>query len=447
VGPRAGQLYSRALSRSILLKSIFLLVSNVNTYPSPGFVTMPPQAVLNEVPSELSKGIPSRRLLGPAVKMIRAFFRTGDIVILEEQGTEEFGPIILARGPSVKHFLEEEGEGEEEDQPGGEDCAGGGAGGGAGSTDPSRARAKRSRAGDGGGEGGAGVSVSGHNRRRESERFKRAVKEITDVWRVNDDGEDVSVDTRELLRKYKTRFDYLLLRQGLTVPVDRASTIVRMADAVGGPKAMWDWRVVLEYWRAKGRLTSVGRVEGSAPPTAADRTLPDPSQDAAAYMLGRRWGEGPDLQTAIDGIWTMYQATERTESCGLIHRIHERLRLAALYEQYEMACQMVDGKPYGAILRALAGSRRMKVSSAAKDEMFRQLYVRMLLEAGASAGDWSVVGDAGEEDGRFSSAWVKVVDSDHAKLQRGRFERKLKRGGRWFSFTSSFGRFALAMVP
>jgi hypothetical protein len=399
---------------------------------------MPPSEVPEETFSDTARSLPSRRLLGPAVKIIRAFFRTGDVVLLEEQGEMEFGPIVLARGPSVKHFLEDE----RPEEVSAEAAANRAAGEGDGVAEVAGPQAKRSRTRNCGGAGGAGATVSGNNRRRERERFNRAVKEITDVWRVDDDGEDVAVDTRAVLKKYKPRFDYLLLKQGLTVSVDRASTIVRMADAVGGPKAMWDWRVVLDYWRAKGRLISVG----SAQP-ATGEAAPTPSQAAATYMLGQREEQGPSLRAAVDGIWTMYQATERTESCGLIHRIHERLRLAALYEQYQMACQMVDGRPYPAILHALAKNERLKASSVAKEDMFRHIYVRQLMCMDTGGREWGQLLYEGKDGGQFREEWLDIMDSDHAKLERGRFERRLKRGGRWSAFTALFGRFALTMVP
>jgi len=314
--------------------------------------------------------IPSRKLVGVALTIIRGFLQSGDVVLLKPvpaagAGGQEEEPLLLGRSRlGVKRFLDElddGGDDEEED-------------------DGNRATSKAvKRSKEKGPRGGASTN---NNRRKEAARLKKAVKDITDVWRENDDGDEVQVDARALLLEFKPRFDWLARQPDLDVDRVRATKLVRLAQSVGDTKAFWDWRTLLLYWRGKGRLLSMADVLLSSDQPGSVEVAPSSSQAATRLILGQLQ-PCPNLKDTVDAVFTMYDASESSESCATLQKLHERFRLSGLYEQYYTACSIIDGSSYEASRRALANGRRTtRPSVIARDDMFRQIYIRQLLRQG-----------------------------------------------------------------
>ncbi len=180
-----------------------------------------------------------REVRGPGAQILRGLLSGSEVVLITfpHGSRDDEQPFILARSTtSMKQYLRNEGNEEEDNQEDDQED----------DQDMDTSRRKRRRES----QGGVQVSVGGVNRRREKASLNKAMERLTSAFGEDDDAEGRGVQDEGFVRQYGHWFTWLGAQPGMRkLGQERASRLVRNAAAIAGPKAMWEWRTVLQYWR------------------------------------------------------------------------------------------------------------------------------------------------------------------------------------------------------
>lgn len=278
------------------------------------------------------------------------------------------------------------------------------------------------------GENSAVERVSSNNNKRKlAEQERKKVKRIADAYRESDDEPDGRNDHTLALENVGKNGDGLLwLRnQGLDLNLNAATKFMNNVRSICGPEALWELRTIIQYWRQSHRLD---KLDSLFLPVGSQSTQLVEYTAIEAGLLEGDGDEPTSLADATEKLWHAFQATERVETFGLWHRIHQRLRLAFLWKRYEKVVSMMSEDFMLAEGTAAEHDRSsLRPETLAKDALFQKLYHRSHRTMQAIVAN----------DDEYGEDVRDLVARDHEK-RKSKFERQLNAGRRWSELMKRF---------
>ena len=276
--------------------------------------------------------------------------------------------------------------------------------------------------------------TTNNNRRKIKEQEKRKVTRLADAYRGSDDEREDLEIALENVEQNGEGLLWLRARPGITMNLDNATKFMNNVRSICGPDALWEIRTIVQYWRQTHRLDGLDSVflpMGSQLSQRSQR----PAFSADLLMDEDEDEEGISLADASERLWRAFQATERVETFGLWHKVHQRLRLAFLWRRYQTVVALMSEDFALAATTASEHNRSaLSPERLAKDALFKKLYERLYMTMQAIDGEGN-----GEE--------VRYTVGRDIEKKKLKFERQLQGGKRYSELVKIFGSPILMGIP